>query len=356
MDNDDLFAGTKCKWIEGSGPYADIVITSRVRLARNLEAFPFPQALTEVQQKEVVRAIAQTLDSSAVKNKFGKFRLIVLNELTAIERQILVEKHLISPEHAELKGYRAVALDKEEMISLMINEEDHLRIQVLLPALQIHESWRKANEIDDLLEKNLNFCFSETKGYLTSCPTNVGTGLRASVMLHLPGLVITKQANRILSALSQVGLTVRGLYGEGTEAAGNMFQISNQITLGRTEEEILQNLSSVIKQIVDQERSARELLLKEARSKLEDRVYRAFGALAHARIISSQEAISLLSEVRLGIDLKIIKNIDARILNELLVTIQPAYMQKLEGRKMSPSDRDKKRASIIREKLNVKFL
>lgn len=349
----NVFTGTTSRWIEGSGPYADIVITSRIRLARNLEAFLFPHMLRDDQQKEIVDSMLQMFNASTVTNKLGKFDTIVLNETSALERRVLVEKHLISPELAEAKGYKAVALDSEEAISIMINEEDHVRIQALLPALQLHESWYRANEVDDVLEKAFNFSFSETKGFLTACPTNIGTGLRASVMVHLPALVITKQANRVLTALSRVGVAVRGLYGEGTEAIGNMFQISNQLTLGHSEEEILGNLSSVAKQIIDQERSARELLLRDARAKVEDRVYRAYGALRHARIISSEEALLLLSEVRLGADLNLIKEIDSRMLNELLVIIQPGFMQRLEGREMTPLERDQKRASIIREKLRA---
>ncbi|GAW91146.1 protein arginine kinase [Calderihabitans maritimus] len=342
------------KWMEGSGPYADIVISSRIRLARNFEELPFPHLLSEAQQKKVVDKLQEVVSSPVVQQKVGRLELIILNELTPLQRQILVEKHLISPELAAAGGYKGVVLREDDAVSIMINEEDHLRIQSFLPALQLVEAWRLASFVDDVLEGMLKYAFSEEYGYLTSCPTNVGTGLRASVMMHLPALVLTDQARRVLSALPRVGLVVRGLYGEGTEAVGNLFQISNQLTLGQTEEEIITNLSSVTKHIIDQEKKAREKIMKEDRGKLEDQVYRAYGILTSARVISSQEALTLLSKVRLGIDLKIIKNIDPRKFVELLVKIQPAYLQVLTGREMDYAERDWKRAAVLRETLGVK--
>ncbi|MEW6662207.1 MAG: protein arginine kinase [Bacillota bacterium] len=338
------------KWMEGSGPHSDIVISSRIRLARNLADLPFPHMSEEAQQ-QAVDAVNKALLESPREPLLSQLRLVRLGELGTVDRQILVEKHLISPQHAQSGGHKAVLLNQDETLSIMVNEEDHLRIQCLLPALQLHEAWRLTNELDNALEQHLSYAFSETMGYLTTCPTNVGTGLRASVMVHLPALVMTKQAGRVLSALSQVGLAVRGLYGEGTEAIGNIFQISNQITLGQTEEEIIHNLSAVAKQIIDQERGAREILLRDSRLQLEDRVYRAYGILSNARIISSQEALALMSETRLGIDLKLIKGLDARIFNELLLTIQPAYLQKAAGAQLEAGNRDVKRAALIRHSL-----
>lgn len=341
------------KWMEGSGPYADIVITSRIRLARNIREVPFPHVLDAEGQKRVVMQVAQVLATEQVTSAVGKMDVVVLNELNPLERRILVEKHLISPQHAQANGYAAVALNRDESLSIMINEEDHLRIQCLLPALQLHETWRIADGIDDVLEQGLDYAFAEQAGYLTACPTNVGTGLRASVMMHLPGLVLTRQAGRVLSALPQVGLVVRGIYGEGTEAHGNLFQISNQITLGRTEDEVIKSLSSVVKQIIEQERSAREALFKETGEKLADKLSRAYGILSHARVISSEEALSLLSDLRLGIDLKIIKDIDARVFNELMVLIQPACLQRAAGKEMSSFERDVQRADLIRDRLKA---
>jgi protein arginine kinase len=347
------FAGIPSKWMEGSGPYADIVLTSRVRLARNLHGVPFPSLMGKREAQEVVSRVGAACAAGDVQGVGGKLEVIRLGELSPLERQILVEKHLISPQHAEPDGHRAVVLNPEESISIMVNEEDHLRLQVLLPALQLHESWRLATTLDDYLEAHLDFAFDEERGYLTACPTNVGTGLRASVMLHLPGLVISKQARRVLTALSHVSLAVRGMYGEGTEAAGNLFQISNQVTLGRSEEEIIANLVAVTRQLIDEEKAAREMLLREAGAQLEDRVGRSFGILSHARVISSQEALRLLSDVRLGLDLRLLKGVDPRVINELMVGIQPAYLQGLAGREMGPQERDRERAALIRRRLKV---
>ncbi|MHB1419435.1 MAG: protein arginine kinase [Bacillota bacterium] len=339
------------KWMEGSGPNGDIVISSRVRLARNIEGVPFPHLLSDEQAKVVVDKVDAVINDQDIQQTTGLLQLLRLSELSALDKQILVEKHLISPQHAEPDGYKAVVLGPDAVISIMVNEEDHLRIQCLLPALQLHETWRLAEAIDDALENKLDLAFDEDYGYLTACPTNVGTGIRASVMLHLPALVMTKQVGKVLTALPQVGLVVRGLYGEGTEAVGNLFQISNQITLGQNEEEIINNLSAVTKQIIDQERAARELLQEQTGLQLADKVNRAYGTLAYARIISSQEALIALSQVRLGLDTKIIKGVEPRILNQLMVMIQPAGLQKMVGREMEPFERDVQRANVIRQYL-----
>lgn len=343
------------KWLEGIGPDSDIVISSRVRLARNLEDVPFPHKMMESQAEEMLANVAQVLADKEIRQDLGNIEVAALNELSALDRQILVEKHLISPIHAEntARG-RGLGVRDDEAISIMINEEDHLRIQCLISGLQVREAWELANLVDDKLESKLNFAFDKKYGYLTSCPTNVGTGMRASVMLHLPALVIINQAQRVLATLSQIGLAVRGLYGEGTEATGNFFQISNQITLGPQEEEIVYNLTAVTSQIVEQEKFARQQLLQKSRIQLEDRICRSMGVLTHARIITSEEALSHLSDVRLGIDLGIIKNTDLQKLNELIVLTRPGYLQKISGKEMSASIRDVKRASIIRKKLGIK--
>lgn len=339
------------KWSEGSGPYADIVISSRVRLARNIAGIPFPHILSPSGRRQVVELVAEAIRQQAVVSEVGRLELILLTELGRLERQILVDKHLISPLQAEENGYRAVVLRPDEAVSIMVNEEDHLRIQCLSPALQLHETARLANVVDDALEDTLTYAFDERRGYLTACPTNVGTGMRASVMVHLPALVMTGQAQRVLTALSQVGLAVRGIYGEGTEALGNIFQISNQVTLGQSEEDILNNLSVVSRQIIDQEKNARDVLQKEARLRLEDRVGRAYGILTNARAVSSKEALALLSDLRLGVDLRIVKGLDYKVLNELLVYIQPAFIQRMSGQEMDTFQRDVKRASLIQQVL-----
>lgn len=350
MDMDRLVTRAS-KWMEGTGPQGDVVLTSRIRLARNIKGLPFPHLLQEEKLRELIQQVFKAVSSKSVTKTFGPMELLQLDTLSPLQKQILVEKHLISPALAEMDRPRAVILNSDESVSIMVNEEDHLRIQLLLPALQLHETWRMANVLDDALEETLDYAFDESRGYLTTCPTNVGTGLRASLMVHLPALVMSKQAGKILNALSHVGLAVRGFYGEGTETAGNLFQISNQITLGLTEEEIINNLSSVAAQLIDQEKAARQALLKDYGRQLEDKVFRAYGILSHARIISSDEALSILSHLRLGIDLGLIKEVDSRILNELMVLIQPAMLQGKYGRQMSPYERDLKRAEAIQDKL-----
>ena len=264
----------------------------------------------------------------------------------------MVEKHLISPQHAQSHGPKGVIIKDDESVSVMVNEEDHLRIQCLLSAMQLNEAWSLADKIDDVLEQSLDFAFDKDKGYLTSCPTNVGTGMRASVMLHLPGLVLTRQGYQVFATMGQIGLTVRGMYGEGSEALGNLFQISNQVTQGLTEEEIISHLNSVTLQVVDQERNARQMLHQEAKEQLEDRVWRAYGVLSNARSISSQEAMELLSELRLGIDMKIIQDIDPKVFNKLMVSIQTSFLQKKIQTDMQSPQRDIIRATTIREILS----
>ncbi|MDK2820493.1 MAG: protein arginine kinase [Clostridia bacterium] len=339
------------KWMEGSGPHADIVISSRIRLARNLKGIPFSNLMTKQHQVKVIEQVNNAINAPGVIQSVGKLNLYSLKELSPLERQILVEKHIISPELAEAQGERAVVLRNDDALSIMVNEEDHIRLQCLLPALMLHEAWRLADAADDAFENELEFSFDQQLGFLTSCPTNVGTGLRASTMLHLPALVLTKQAGKVLSALTKVGVAVRGLYGEGTESQGNLFQVSNQLTLGHSEEEIINNLSIVTVRLADQEREARELLRKQNLWKLEDRIWRAYGVLTNARILSAQEALQLISDVRLGVEMNILKSPDQRLLNQLMVQVQPAYLQLKNKKEMTPFDRDVYRAQMVRKLL-----
>ncbi|KXG44870.1 protein arginine kinase [Tepidibacillus infernus] len=350
MSLDRFLRNPISEWMSGAGPESDIVISSRLRLARNLRNHPFPLLETDSEARAVVDEISRALNQEAIK-KISKFELIEIEHLSELQRRVLVEKHLISPNLAHESRRGAVSLSENEAISIMINEEDHLRIQCLYPGFQIYEAWKMANQIDDLLEQKLEYAFDEKRGYLTSCPTNVGTGIRASVMLHLPALVITGQINRIISAITQVGLTVRGIYGEGSEALGNLFQISNQITLGQTEEDIIDNLQGVVNQIIDHERQFRKNLLLESKTKLEDRVGRSYGILSYAKIMDSKEAMQRLSDVRLGIDLAMIKGVSSTILNELMVLTQPGFLQLDAGNVLTPEERDVRRATIIRERL-----
>jgi protein arginine kinase len=284
----------------------------------------------------------------------GGLEIARLSEASVLERQILAEKHLISPQHAKEGENRLAIIAADESISVMVNEEDHLRIQTLLPGLQLTEAYELADNIDDLFETKLNYAFDERIGYITACPTNVGTGLRASIMVHLPALAIAGQAKTVLSTVSNLGIAVRGLYGEGTEASGNMFQLSNQVSLGRSEHELIDNLCAVTMQIIEQERATRKKLLYEMRMKLEDRVQRAYGILRHARLITSQEALRLLSDVKLGVEMRLISEVCGETLNELMVITQPAYLQKLAGEELNPTKRDIRRAELIRERLSAK--
>ncbi len=233
----------------------------------------------------------------------------------------------------------------------MVNEEDHLRIQVLLPAMQLTEAFRLCTEVDDALEAGIDYAWDQRYGYLTACPTNTGTGMRASVMLHLPGLVMTNQARRLVSLISRLSCVVRGMYGEGSEAAGNIFQVSNQVTMGQSEEEVLTGLVSLTTRLLQDERQARTRLLDETRPQLEDRIWRAWGTLTTARVLSSREALQCISDLKLGVDLGIIGNIDARTVNSIMYTIRPAYLQLLTGRELLPDERDIRRATLVREQL-----
>ncbi|MGG3737129.1 protein arginine kinase [Aeribacillus pallidus] len=339
-------------WMRKEGPESEIVLSSRVRLARNLKDVSFPTVFNKDEAEKVVNQVANILlsyDKRMIKN----FELLKMEELQPLQKRVLVEKHLISPNLAEESPYGAVILSEDEDISVMINEEDHIRIQCILPGLQLGQALKNANIIDDWLEEQVDYAYDEEKGYLTSCPTNVGTGLRASVMVHLPGLVITRQINKIIPALNQLGLVVRGIYGEGTEALGNIFQISNQITLGKSEEDMVEDLTGIVKQIIEQEKAARESLVKTSGIQLEDRVFRSYGVLAHSRIIESKEAAKCLSDVRLGIDLGMIKNVSKHILNELMVLTQPNFLQQYAGGPLRPEERDIRRAALIRERLQL---
>lgn len=337
-------------WMKPTGSESDVVLSSRIRLARNLCGIPFPNRADAKQLAEVVSQ-AQTAISELQKSG-GQYDSIKLDSLTPLDRFILVERHITSPHHVQDPNERSIILRDDAAVSILINEEDHIRIQCMRPGLDLMKAYACANTIDDALESVLDLAYNEQLGYLTSCPTNIGTGLRASVMLHLPGLVLTKQIQRMVTAATQLGMAVRGIYGEGTEASGNIFQLSNQLTLGYSEQEIVDNLTSVARQVVEQERNARGTLLMEAGNSLKDRIWRAYGVLRFARSMSGQEAVNLLSEVRLGVDLGILDNIEPQIFNELLVAIRPHYLVKQYGKpEFDSAARDQLRASVIRDKL-----
>lgn len=340
------------KWMEAEGQHSDIVISTRVRLARNIEGMPFPHLLSEAKAAQVIDAVEAAVAEINLMGIGSKVELYRLDQAQPLERYILVEKHLLSPQQAQDARGKAVAISGDEAVSIMVNEEDHLRIQCLFPGLQLDEAWSLANRIDDAIEQKIHYAFHQQRGYLTVCPTNVGTGLRASVMMHLPALVMGNQAGKVLTTLSQMrGIVVRGLYGEGSEAVGNIFQISIQTSLGPTEEEIIANLKAVALEIIGHEQRARDMLMQEMKLQLEDQVWRSFGLLTTARMMTSDEAMRHLSKVRLGADLQLIPGLDQRMLNELLVAIRPAYLQKVAGRELSPPERDVRRATQIRQQL-----
>jgi len=338
------------EWLKGTGPNADIVISSRIRLARNLDKLPFPNWANKTQGEEVLNKI----EAAMAKVEYLKnSTLFKLAEMDVLDKQFLVERHLMSHEHAQKTNSKAISIDNDEILAIMINEEDHLRMQLMQSGFNLFEAWNIINKIDDCLSNELTFAFLPEWGYLTACPTNTGIGMRGSVMLHLPALVMTRQIDRVLAAIAKLSFTTRGLYGEGTQAMGNFFQISNQVSLGHSETEIIEDINSLIRQIVEQETQAREVMFSKNRAALEDRVSRSFGILKNARIITSQETIELLSMVRLGSDLGLIKDIDRRKVNELFIITQPAHLQKIEGKRLSSQERDIKRAELIRNKLNL---
>lgn len=337
------------EWLKGTGPNPDIVMSSRVRLARNLEKFPFPHWANKKEAEEILKTITEMLPRIDYLKNISIFKL---EEMDGVDKEFLVERHLMSYEHAQKPQNRAIAVDPEEIVSIMINEEDHLRMQVMQSGFNLYEAWSIMNKIDDAIAKEMRFAFHSEWGYLTACPTNTGTGLRGSVMLHLPALVMSRQINRVLAAIAKLSFTTRGLYGEGTQAMGNFFQISNQVSLGQSEEEIINKINGLIRQVIEQENQAREVMVTRDRAHLEDRIFRSFGLIKTAHIITSQETIELLSMVRLGCDLGMIKEIDRRDINEVFIITQPAHMQKLENKKLSTQERDIQRAQIIRSKLS----
>jgi protein arginine kinase len=334
-------------WLSG-GSRHPIVISSRVRLARNLAKLPFPGWAKKSERVRILEEIKPEVDLlPAIKDGFSE----QLNELTATEKQVLVERHLISREHAAKGMGSAVVINRPQTISIMINEEDHLRMQAITCGLDLDKTFQMIDEIDTALEAQLDFAFDEELGYLTACPTNVGTGMRASAMVHLPGLVLGEQINQVVNSVNKIGLAVRGLYGEGTEAMGNLFQVSNQTTLGEKEDQIIGRLQKVIETLIQRETQARENLLATKRTTLMDQIGRAYGILTHAYSISSKEALNLISILRLGIDLGFFPEEGRAIINQLLMDTQPAHLQNLSQQKLAAEERDHLRADIVRERL-----
>jgi protein arginine kinase len=326
-----------------------IAMSSRIRLARNIKGFCFPQRADEATLQLVAEKVTDVFLQS--EDMASDFEIITMSKISPLERHFLKEKHVISPEYARQSLGRVLVRSRDGRISIMVNEEDHLRIQCMLPGFQLQDVWDCATKIDDVIEKQLDYAFHQEYGYLTSCPTNVGTGMRASVMLHLPALVISRNAWGIFQAISGLGVAVRGMYGEGSEIVGNIFQVSNQVTLGMSESDIIVKLESVVNQIIAKEIECREALLSEDATKLEDRAWRSYGLLTQARLMPSSEALQLLSDVRLGQDLGIIDGIGEEVLQGMLDSLGPASMRKLSGGHLKPDERDRFRATWIRDTL-----
>ncbi len=336
-------------WMTGGQGEHGAVLTSRIRLARNLRRHPFPGWAKRDQRTAALDFMRPAIESlSVMKDGFSQ----ELGDLTAVQKQVLVERHLISREHAARGDGSAAVIERRQSFSLMLNEEDHLRMQAIRPGLQLTAAFNALSDLDSQLENSLEFAFDPNLGYLTTCPTNLGTGLRASAMLHLPALVLSDQIGQVLQAVNKIGLAVRGIYGEGTESLGNLYQISNQSTLGESEETIIRRLERVISQVATHEQNAREKLMEDDPEMVADRIGRAYGVLRHAHIIDSKEALNHLSLLRLGGTLGFFPPQTVIVCDTLLMDIQPAHLQFHTDRALSPEERDSIRAKTIRDRLH----
>src|SRR5256714_7708117 len=341
---------TAGEWLRGEGPHHQIVISSRVRLARNLQNRSFPGWAKKVERTAILDLIKPRVEElSEMQDSFSE----LLQDLSAMEKQVLVERHLISREHAAKNVGSAIVMNRRQTLSVMINEEDHLRMQSIRSGLQLKQAFKLVDKIDSALENSLDFAYDPRLGYLTACPTNVGTRLRASAMLHLPGLVLSELINQVIQAVSKIGLAVRGLYGEGTEAMGNLFQISNQTTLGEKEDEIINRLTKVIETIIEKEHDARQILIQKKPNTLCDQIGRAYGVLTYAHAMPSKEALNLLSDINIGIVLGAFPENQRLQIDELFIETQPAHLQKSSQQKLNAEERDHLRAQIIRDRLKL---
>ncbi|TWT40290.1 Protein arginine kinase [Phycisphaerae bacterium RAS1] len=344
------FAKQAGEWLRGVGPLHEIVISTRIRLARNIRGFFFLSRADAKMRADIADAAQSGIKKART---LGDLIHVDVEKLDELDRTLLVERHLISKQHAESSGARRVAFDATETSAVMINEEDHLRIQVMRSGLQLGEAWEQIDQIDTSLADQLEFAFHPQYGYLTACPTNVGTGIRVSVMLHLPALRLTNELEKVAQAARDMRLAIRGLHGEGTEALGDFFQISNQTTLGRCELDIIDDFRTVvIPKIVEYEQNARKALLKNRVHALDDKIWRAIGLLRHARLMSSNEAMQCLSHLRMGLHVGRVKDINLQTLNELFLQTQPAHLQKLQGERLNGEQRSIARATFIRSRLS----
>ncbi len=341
-------AKTLSGWLTGEGDESMVVLSTRVRLARNVSHLAYPAAADSETREKIIGYFESTRSRSEMLSEGNFLKAVDLNRL---DRDFLIERHLMSPAFMHDDSARALYVNSDQQVSIMINEEDHFRIQALTPGLDPFGAFRLAGNYDDEIGKYVKYDYDPDFGFLTACPTNVGTGMRASVLIHLPGLVITKDIDRVINRISQQGVVVRGFYGEGSDVLGNLFQISNQTTLGVSEKNILELIERVTRGIIENEASARERLKTEASTQIEDKIWRAYGILRNARLLTSEEVMNLLSAVRLGVAMDIIDTIEISTLNEILLLSQPAHLQKYYSREMETDERDMVRASMVREKL-----
>ena len=339
-------------WLDASGDHPDIVLSTRIRLARNVEGYAFtPRA----RDGERLRVLSQVREAAQHLEPLSQSVLLRVDELPQLDRQLLHERHLVSKELAGFDGPHGVrtgaAVLLGDDVSVMVNEEDHLRLQALRSGFELPAAWRAVERLDQELGGRLPYAFHGEFGFLTACPTNTGTGMRASVLIHLPGLVLTKEIQKVLAGLQQMGLTYRGLYGEGSEVVGNFFQISNQTTLGRAEDELIDHLAQVVRRVIEKEEEARRVLLRDAGTTVEDKLWRAYGTLRYARSLTFDEAMNYLSGVRLAVGLKLISGLSVYTLNKLLIFCQPAHLAYLEGRALTEAETHVARARYVRQAL-----
>jgi len=330
------------------GTELDVAVSTRVRLARNFADIPFSAKMTSKHQNALIDRMQSIISDYTV---YGKLMYADMTTMHPVDRVSLMERHLISPDLAESKGNSGAFINEKENVSIMVNEEDHIRIQAIFPGIMLEKAYKVCDDIDTIIAEKADYAFDIKYGYLTSCPTNIGSGMRASVMLHLPALVMTGFLKSILESCPKLGVAVRGIYGENSDAVGDMFQVSNQITLGRKDEETIAAIDGICKQIIDREKALRLQLYRQNIYAFEDRIYRSYGILKNARVLSTQECFKLLSDVRLGVSMGIISDVSVLTLNELLVLSQPATLQKIAGKQLEPEERDVKRAEMIRNRL-----
>ncbi len=354
MSGPDSASGRGLDWLDATGPHADVVLSTRVRLARNLQGCAFVSQAGEAGRLAVLSRIEEAAARAPLLEGAAMLRMPAVPER---QRRILHERRLVSQELLGAGGEplagTAVIVPAGSTASLMVNEEDHLRLQGLAPGLQLMEAWRRVDGLDEEIGRTVPLAYHNEFGYLTACPTNVGTGLRASALVHLPGLVLTKEIEKVLRGVSQVGLTFRGLYGEGSGVVGNFFQISNQTTLGKSEEDLVDHVARIVDTVIQTELQARQVLMRDARAATEDKVWRAYGLLLHARSLRYEELMSLLSGVRLGVALELLPGPLVRLQNKIMILAQTAHLEDAAGRKLAPEERHAHRAEYVRTALEA---